>query len=271
MCMDKPVLDTRGGIPLFHQVAVLLRDRILSGAHAEGDRLPSEAELCEAYGVSRITAKRALDELAAEGLVIRARGRGTVVRRAAGVVPFEVSVDGWIENISRMGEMTTVELLEFDYRRAPQSVARELELAPETEVQRSIRVRARDGVPLSWLETWVPADIGRSYTAADMGTKPLLHLLERAGVKVAAAQQTITASLAVPQVAQALKVQTGAALLDVRRVVRDRAGRPVEYISILYRPDLYRFAMNLTRVAGDDGARWAADNPPTRPAETATG
>ncbi|MDE3079932.1 MAG: GntR family transcriptional regulator [Paracoccaceae bacterium] len=269
--MDKAVLDTRGGIPLFHQVAVLLRDQILSGVHAEGDRLPSEAEICEAFGVSRITAKRALDELAAEGLVVRSRGRGTLVQRDATVVPFEVSVDGWIENISRMGEMTTVELLEFDYRRAPQTVARELEIAPDTEVQRSIRVRARDGVPLSWLETWVPAQIGRSYTAEDMGAMPLLHLLERAGVKVAAAQQTITAALAAPHVAQALGVQAGAALLDVRRVVRDRAGRPVEYISILYRPDLYRFAMNLTRVAGDGGARWKADSPPASPAETAPG
>lgn len=263
--MDKVALDTRSGIPLFHQVAVVLRDQIRSGSHAEGERLPSEAELCDAFGVSRITAKRALDELAAEGLVTRSRGRGTIVSRGAGLVPFVVSVDGWIENISRMGRMTTVKVLEFDYRHPPQAVAKELDLAEEAEVQRSIRVRAHEGTPLSWLETWVPADIGRSYSARDMGALPLLHLLERAGVTVASAQQTITAALAAPHVAQALGVQTGAALLDVRRVVRDGAGRPVEYISILYRPDLYRFAMNLTRVSGDEGARWEADNPAATP------
>lgn len=262
---ERATLDTRGSIPLFHQVAVILRDRILSGAHTEGDRLPSEAELCETFGVSRITAKRAMDELAAEGLVTRSRGRGTIVAHDAGVVPFVVSVDGWIENISRMGRLTTVRLLEFDYRRAPTAIARELELDDEAEVQRSIRVRAHEGTPLSWLETWVPADIGQSYTAEDMGSLPLLHLLERAGVRVASAQQTITAALAPPHVAQALGVQAGTALLDVRRVVRDDLGRPVEYISILYRPDLYRFAMNLTRVAGIEGARWEADNPAPSP------
>jgi GntR family transcriptional regulator len=267
---EKAALDTRSGIPLFHQVAVILRDQLASGVHAEGERLPSEAEICETYGVSRITAKRAMDELANEGLVTRSRGRGTIVSRGAGMTPFAVSVDGWIENISRMAQLTTVKLLEFDYRRASQTAARELGLREDAEVQRSLRVRSHKGTPLSWLETWVPEDIGRSYTADDMGALPLLHLLERAGVRVASAQQTITATLAGPHVAHALGVQTGAALLDVRRVVRDDTGRPVEYISILYRPDLYRFAMNLTRVAGDDGARWEADRPASTPAETPT-
>lgn len=259
---DKAALDTRSGIPLFHQVAVILRDQLSSGVHAQGDRLPSEAEICETYGVSRITAKRAMDELAAEGLVTRSRGRGTIVSPGVGMTPFAVSVDGWIENISRMAKLTTVKVLEFDYRTASQVVVRELGLRKDAQAQRSLRVRSHEGVPLSWLETWVPEDIGRSYTADDMGTLPLLHLLERAGVRVASAQQTITATLAGPTVAQVLGVQTGAALLDVRRVVRDDTGRPVEYISILYRPDLYRFAMNLTRVTGDDGARWEADVAP---------
>ena len=259
-------LDTRGGISLFHQVAVILRDQILSGTYIEGDRLPSEAEICEAYGVSRITAKRAMDELADEGLVMRARGRGTIVTHNAGIVPFIVSVDGWIENISRMGRLTVARVLEFDYQRAPAAVARELELETDEEVQRSIRVRSHEGVPMSWLETWVPAHIGRSYDAEDMGARPLLHLLERAGVHVASARQTITAALATPQVAQALGVQTGNALLDVRRVVRDDRGRPVEYISILYRPDLYRFAMNLTRVKEGGSARWEANDPLSSPA-----
>ncbi|MFC2969516.1 GntR family transcriptional regulator [Acidimangrovimonas pyrenivorans] len=262
-------LDIRSGIPLFHQVAVILRDRILSGAHAEGERLPSEAEICDNFGVSRITAKRAMDELAAEGLVTRARGRGTIVTQGAAKLPFEVSVDGWIENISRMGRMTEVSVLEFGYRRAPRAVARELGLDEGAEVQRSIRVRTHDGTPLSWLETWIPADIGRSYSAEDMGAQPLLHLLERAGVRIASAKQTITAGLAAPQVAQALGVQVGSALLDVRRLVRDADGRPVEFISILYRPDLYRFAMELTRVGGADGARWEAESPSAGPAAAA--
>lgn len=264
----KVTLDTRSGIPLFHQVAVILRDQIASGIHAEGERLPSEAEICERFGVSRITAKRSMDELAAEGLVTRSRGRGTIVARGAAMTPFAVSVDGWIENISRMGQLTTVEVLEFEYRRASTTAAMALGLAEDAEAQRSLRVRSYKGTPLSWLETWVPDDIGRSYCVDDMRTLPLLHLLERAGVRVASAQQTITATLATPQVAKALNVQTGAALLDVRRVVRDDSGRAVEYISILYRPDLYRFAMNLTRVNGEDGARWEADNPPISPSET---
>ena len=60
--------------PLYHQMFTLLRDRILSGEIPRGSRIPTEFDLAESFGVSRITAKRALDELAAEGLVERRRG-----------------------------------------------------------------------------------------------------------------------------------------------------------------------------------------------------
>lgn len=258
-------LDTASGIPLFHQLSVLLRDLILSGRLEAGARLPSEAGLCAEYGVSRITAKRALDELAREGLVERARGRGTRVAARSASVPFVSTVEGWLENISRIAETTAVRVLEFGYLPAPPPIAEVLRLAQGAEVQRSVRVRAFEGRPLSWLETWVPGDIGRGYSREDMGRGPLLRLLERSGVRVASARQTITAALASPMVARELRVPAGSALLDVRRTVLAEDGRPVEHISILYRPDLYQFAMTLSRVAHDGDARWRAENPSVAP------
>ncbi|MDP6927494.1 MAG: GntR family transcriptional regulator, partial [Rhodospirillales bacterium] len=67
-------------MPLYHQIYLILRQKLLSGEFAYDDRIPSEQELVEEYEVSRITARRALDELAAEGLVVRQRGRGTRAR-----------------------------------------------------------------------------------------------------------------------------------------------------------------------------------------------
>lgn len=258
-------LDTGSGIPLFHQLSVLLRDLIVSGRMEPGARLPSEADLCAEYGVSRITAKRALDELAREGLVERGRGRGTRVAPGRGPVPFVSTVEGWLENISRIADTTAVRVLEFGYLPAPPRIGELLELPPGAEVQRSVRVRAFEGRPLSWLETWVPAEIGRRYSREEMGREPLLRLLERSGLRAASARQTITAALAAPAVARALEVPAGSALLDVRRTVRADDGRPVEHIAILYRPDLYQFAMTLSRVAGEGGARWEADATPAAP------
>lgn len=261
-----PTRDASNGVPLFHQICVVLRDQVISGSLQPGNKLPSEAEICDAFDVSRITAKRALDELAKEGLVTRARGRGTIVNARSEAVPFVSTVEGWLENISRMADTTDVELLEFDYRPATAPVARRLEIAAGDEVQRSIRVRSHNDTPLSYLETWVPGEIGRLYSAPDLGNIPLLRLLEQNDLEIESAQQRITAAVAAPNVAKVLHIQTGAALLDVRRVARTGDGQVVEYIRILYRPDLFQFSMELTRVRGDDEGHWQADSPEPTPA-----
>ncbi len=259
------LLDPNRGVALFQQIAVILRDRIHSGRIAVGERLPSEADICADFGVSRITAKRALDELAREGLAERARGRGTIVTGGARLAAKHTSLNGWLENVSLMGEATQVRVLEFGYRPAPPQVAEALGLAAGEEAQHSIRVRSLDGRPLSHLETWVPADIGRGYDVAEMGETPLLKLLERQGVEVSSARQTITATVAPPNVAVALGIHAGAPLLDVRRLVMDATGRPIEHIRVLYRPELYRYEMDLTRVREADGARWRAEKPSHAP------
>lgn len=262
-------LDASSGISLFHQIYVVLRDQVISGALQPGDKLSSEAEICEIFGVSRITAKRAMDELAKEGLVTRARGRGTIVVDRDDSVLFVSTVEGWLENISHMANTTEVEVLEFGYRPAPDHVAARLGVEPGAEVQHSIRVRSHQDTPLSYLETWVPGDIGRRYTAADLNNSPLLRLLEEHDLEIASAQQRISATIASSNIARALDVKTGAALLDVRRVARSRDGRAVEYICIHYRPDLFQFSMDLTRIDGEDGTCWEADSPDSDPAARA--
>ncbi len=116
---------------------------------------------------------------------------------------------------------------------------------------------------MSFLVTYVPADIGRSFGRADLNTTPLLQLLEKAGVDVASARQTISATIADAEVANALESPAGAPLIEVRRVVRDRNERPVEYIRVLYRPDLYRFEMSMRRNTGDGDAHWTTTNTAT--------
>jgi GntR family transcriptional regulator len=176
------------------------------------------------------------------------------------------SIEGWLENISLMGLSTEARVLEFGYVPASEDIASALALAQGTEVQRAVRVRLLDGRPMSYLVTFVPSDIGRSYDEDDMNVIPLLHLLERAGVDVAAARQTISATLAEAHVAAALGLHPGAPLIEVRRVVSDGAGRPVEYIRALYCPDLYRFEMSMRRVREKEGMRWTTQTASPVPA-----
>jgi GntR family transcriptional regulator len=249
-------LDPNARVPLYHQIFLILRNRIYGGTIAPGDIVPGEQELCLDFGVSRITARRALNELADAGLVVRERGRGTRVVTRPPVPAVTSSIEGWLENISLMGIATEARVLDFTYVAANGEIAAALELEPGTEVQRAERVRVLDGEPMSFLVTYVPADIGRQYDREDLDTRPLLQLLERAGVNVASARQTISATLADDYVASALDINPGAPLIEVRRIVRDVRNRPIEYIRVLYRPDLYRFEMSMRRVQEKDGARW---------------
>jgi GntR family transcriptional regulator len=167
------------------------------------------------------------------------------------------SIEGWLENISLMGIATEARVLEFGYLPASEDIAQALDLPSGTEVQRAVRVRILDGEPMSYLVTYVPSEIGRQYDRDDLNRRPLLHLLERAGVEVTSARQTISATVADSEVATALSTHAGAPLIEVRRVVRDAGDRPVEYIRVLYRPDLYRFEMSMRRVREKEGMRWA--------------
>ena len=251
-------VDERLPTPLYHQIYLILRSKILDGTYGRDERLPGEQEIVRHFGVSRITAKRALDELAAAGLVVRERGRGTKVRFFRPARPLTSSVEGLLENLLAMGLETAVDLLDFAYVPAPDEVAGALECAPGAAVQRSIRVRSMRGAPLSHLTAFVPEDIAHSYDRDDLATTPLLVLLERYGVVVSSADQTITAALADSQVAPALDVEVGSPLLAINRVVRDQDGHPVEYLKALYRPDRYQHRMSLTRVRRDERNVWSA-------------
>ncbi len=250
-------LDPALRTPLYHQIYVLLREQILSGAYGDAALLPTEFSLARTFGVSRITAKRALDELKAEGLVERRRGRGTSVAKQVESRLVKANLSGLIENLLMMGLETNVEILAFDYVPAPDLVRTALALDAGAEVQRAVRVRRLDGVPLSHTISYVPADLGRSYQRADLAKAPLLALLERAGVLIGSAEQTVSATLADPVVAPALDVQVGSPLLSITRTVFDQNGRPVEHIAILYRPDRYVYRMKLARVQGPATKLWS--------------
>lgn len=258
------MVDERLPTPLYHQIFLILRGKIIEGRLAAGMQVPGEEELARQFNVSRITARRALAELAAEGLVTRGRGRGThVTLRKNEPPPIHGGVEGLIENLMAMGLKTQVSLLDFGYEPASPDVAAALQVTPGEEVQRAVRVRSLTDGPFSYLTTYVPADIGRKFGRREMAREPLLALLERSEVVIGSADQTISATLADTRVAPLLKTMIGAPLLRISRIVQDSHGRPVEYIVGLYRSDRYQFRMSLDRVRGGERNTWSASVAPT--------
>lgn len=241
------------------RIYLMLRERIASGDLSAGQRLPSEPVLAAEQGVSRVTLRRALDRLEEEGLVSRRVGAGTFITDGMLSPVIAADLADVFAHLKTMGRTTGLRLLAFAYGPPPDPVAHALGLRAGERTQRSVRVRSIDGEPFSYLTTHVPERIGLTYAEADLSSTPLLELLERSGIVADRANQTLSASLAGPEIADALHLEIGAPLLSLTRVVHDPAGAGVEHLHALYRPDRFAFHLDLTR--SGDLRRWDLGTP----------
>jgi GntR family transcriptional regulator len=252
-------LDASNPTPLYHQIYLDFRHRILAGILRYGQRLPSEAVIAQELGVSRITVKRAMNDLAKEGMVIRNRGRGTIVSYRPPVSPDADGFAGLVEGINSIAETTSIDVLSIEYVTPPAQIAMLMNLPETAQTQRVERRRSRNGEPFSYIVSYVPDVIGRTLDETGLSAHPILHLIEASGHRIASARQRVTSQAASPLVAQILMVPVGAPLLKVSRLVRDDAGQPVQCVDILYRPDMYQLEMDLRRGDDHDGRRvWSA-------------
>jgi GntR family transcriptional regulator len=238
------------------RVFLHLHQEIARGVYAPGSVLPGEQKLAVTLGVSRVTVRRALDVLEADGLIERRAGSGTVVCAQKASPTMAADFSTLMPQLVEMGQNTTARLLSFSYGVPPAGVAAAMGLDGQARVQAAVRLRLVEGEPFSHLTTWVPEAIAQNYTEAELATTPLYRLLERSGVKVDAAHQTVSATLASPEVAEALGVRVGAPLLSLDRVVRDEEGRGVEYLAALYRPEMFRLEMTMSHVGTGKTRHW---------------
>ena len=255
------MIDPKSPMPLYYQIYLRYKHLIKTGQISEGEKLPAESALENAIGVSRITAKRAMDELANDGLVRRERGRGTTVIHKGASSSVSADISGLVSTLVAIGESTTVELLAFDYVQAPAAIAQEMMVDEGTLVQRVERLRLKDDKPFSYIITHIPEDIGRTFGPDDLADHPILSLVEAAGHSIHEADQVVSARNAPQAVAGNLRVPENSALLHIRRIVRNSDGRPVQHLEVFYRSDMYRLNMNLVRVSPSEGGEiWAARN-----------
>lgn len=254
-----PELDTSLPLSKYHQVYLVLLEQLQEGRHAGG--LPGELELARQFGVGRITVRRALDQLAQEGRILREAGRRT--RPAAGVpqpagragqsagAP-SAPLKGLLGNIVNASRGTTVKVLDWRVIEASPEMAQALQVDAGEKVRKAVRRRSIAAGPVSHITTYVPEALVRGFGRADLAGKPMLQLLQEAGLEAGRAVQTVSARQADAKVAAELQVPVGAALLWVRRLVYDVQERPMQLLHGLYRPDRYEYRMELSQVGSID-------------------
>jgi GntR family transcriptional regulator len=239
------LVDRDAAVPLYYQIYLQLRDEILSGQRPYGSAMPTEHELSDMFKVSRITARRVLNELAEQRYVERKRRLGTRVTFRSPGKPLEADVDQAIDSLMALGSGTTVNVIEVNAEKPNAAVAATLQVDPNSEVVKAVRIRFLDGVPIGYVVSYVPGPLAPLMTTQNLGKGPILKLLADAGHKVDHADQTIGAMQADPHLASALEIAPLSAILRISRTCYDASGKPFLPTFAHYRSDKFHIRLDL--------------------------
>jgi len=253
-------LTRQSGLPLYHQIHHLLRHRILSGEYPAGSKIPSEHELCDELGVSRVTIRDALRELVRAELLVKVHGKGAFVTVDTPRRLQTVKYTGFLEDLQERVLKLTVTDVESKRVRAAADIASALGLTAGDEILQLRRVRHIDHEPLSFTVNYLPLEIGERIRPKELYSIPLLKILQvKLGIQIVRAQETIDAVPADPEVAHRLGITVLHPVMHMRRVMFTTRDRPFEVVETFYRADKYHYSVNLVRVKRKGKWAWKAE------------
>jgi GntR family transcriptional regulator len=248
-------LDPTSDRAVFRQIADQLREAIDRGRFAEGDKLPSETELVEHYGVSRMTVRNALSVLQGEGLVVSEHGKGVFVRphppvrrlasdrfarrhREQGKAAFTVEAEA-------AGSHPAVDNLEIKEERPSQDIA--IRLGGPRRVLARRRRYLLDGRPVEFATSYLPLDIARGTPIAEPNPGPggIYARLEELGHRLDHFEEEIDARMPTPSEVKTLHLASGVPVIHLVRTAYDTEGRAVEVCDTVMAADAYVLAYEL--------------------------
>jgi GntR family transcriptional regulator len=237
--MDLGRVDKTSDIPAFRQIAASIRGAVRRGDLAPGDKIPSESQLMEHFGVARMTVRQALADLRGEGLLVSEHGRGVYVRHRP--VVRRVASDRFARRHRDEGQAAflaeaqgvgspSVDEIEVSTETASRDVRSLLQLPARAKVVARRRRYLMDGAPVELAESFVPQSIGGGTKIAEMDTGPggIYARLEELGHRLAEFSEEVAARMPTPEERRRLELPVGTPVLTVRRIAFDSAGTPVE-------------------------------------------
>jgi GntR family transcriptional regulator len=231
----------RVALPLYHQIAHSLAERIRAGELRVGDLLPSERELARDLAVSRLTVRQALSTLRQQGLIDPQHGKGYYVRQPRIDQPVDILI-GFSANMLAKGIQPGARILDLHTILADRTLAPALEVSVGDPLFAIHRLRLANQMPVALEYSYFPARLFPNLTSFDLETRSIYAILrEEYGVKLAKARQSLEPVVAQTQQAKLLEIGRGAPLMLVVRTSRDDGGQIVEYARDFYRGDCFRF------------------------------
>ncbi len=244
-----PAINKQSHIPYYFQLAETLRQKIREAAtQGQTMPLPSENELAETHQISRATVRHALDLLEREGLIYKAKGKGTFVARAR--AKYELtSLVPTTEDIVRRGWKPGTQVISIQRLNPLPSIAAALEITGSDEVFEIHRLRTADGEPICLQWSYIPAHLCPDLMEQDLSTSLTKLLEERYGIRLWTARSTLRARLAQPSEAKVLQIPKNSPVIYIEQNTFTPEGHAVEFLMSVWQSDRYDFVVSLTRSA----------------------
>jgi GntR family transcriptional regulator len=237
------LLDQSSSQPLFQQLQDRIREQIAKGELKPGDRIASEVVLARACGISRMTVRRAIDELVDEGVLYRQQSKGTYVAglfaRSQGLVSLSFS-----QYVRSLGFGQHDQYLVRGLASVPVSAARDLGLAPGSQAVCIRRVRHVEGHPVMVETSWLPRRF-EAVPAADLEHRSLHTVMEEVSrLRLVHSDEFMWVGKASPEDAFLLGITPGDPVYLERGVVQAEGAVPVRSTELVMRNDFFRFSLS---------------------------
>lgn len=234
-------------LPRYFQLKEIMRERIRSGEWKPGELIPSERELSEKYGISRMTARQAITELVNEGLFYREQGKGTFVSQRK-ITQQLIHLTGFTEDIRARGQRPGTKVLSATMHPADEETAEKLRINPGTPIFRLQRLRLADDEPLAIELSQISFKGCEGLLEEDLENNSLYRLLEaKYGLALMEADQELEAGLTGSEEAQLLKISVARPVLFTRRITYTDRNQPIEYAKAVYCGNKYTFYTHMKR------------------------
>lgn len=234
-------IDRDSPVPLYYQLKQWLSEQITGGTYKPGDMLPTEQQLQQEFGLSRTTVRQTLRELEVDGLVIRYRGRGTFVSKPKLSHSPEprYSLSNFLKD---QGMRPGWQVLTAEHTPAPLEVARELKIKPKTQVFCLRRIRLANDEAIGYHRAYVSPDFAEAIDETAFSTGGSLRYLNGRGhLEGSYADRILEAVPANDEEARLLRIEKGAPILLIQRVVISKTERPIEFFKGVYRGDRFQY------------------------------
>lgn len=240
------MLDKSQPLPLYYQVKEILLEKIRNEYFKVGDLIPSETELQNTYKVSRITVRRAIQELVQEGYLSTQQGKGTFVNKPKASQELN-RISSWAETMTNLGMHPQTKVTQFIEEPAPFNISNLLNIPVDDKLIKIERIRYANNEPTCLMTNYLVPSLVPGLLERGLLGESLYETLEKVyGLVLSRAEEIVEAKAAKAFEATALRIKIGSPLLHATRITYDEDDRPIEVVITTSRADRYSYKIMLS-------------------------